>query len=245
MTAEHSSMTAPPVARLLLVDDDQELAELLAEYLRRDGFEMTHAGDIDTASRSLTDSLPDLVILDVMLSGRSGFDGLREWRSRWPRLPVVMLTARGEPVDRVLGLELGADDYLAKPFDPRELVARIRAVLRRSLPYENESDGSRRLGALSIDARRRRVTLADRPLDLTGAEYRVLVCLASASGIAMDRSALTEQALGRPLTLHDRSIDTHVSNLRRKIERAGSHGITIRAVRGTGYELLDISEASI
>lgn len=226
--------------RLLLVDDDRELAELLGEYMRREGFELVHAADIDTASRTLAESLPDLIILDVMLSGRSGFDGLRDWRLQWPRLPVVMLTARGEPVDRVLGLELGADDYLSKPFDPRELVARIRAVLRRITP--NESDGSIRVGALFIDARRRRVSLADQTLELTGAEYRVLVCLAAASGTAVDRGALTERALGRPLTLHDRSIDTHVSNLRRKFERAGVHGITLQAVRGTGYELLDTGD---
>lgn len=235
---DDASMATCSAPRLLIVDDDRELTSLLAEFLQREGFHAEIVADADSASTQLLAHAVDLVILDVMLPGRHGFDWLREARERWPKLPVVMLTARGEPIDRVLGLELGADDYLAKPFDPRELAARIRAVLRRS--SANESAPTLRLGALDIDVKRRRATLAERPLELTGAEFRVLCCLAQTPATPVERSELTERALGRALTPYDRSIDTHVSNVRRKLEKAGSHGILIRAVRGTGYELIDL-----
>jgi DNA-binding response OmpR family regulator len=167
----------------------------------------------------------------------------------------MMLTARGEPVDRILGLELGADDYLPKPFDPRELAARARAVLRRTVapspsdPSAGTSMGAsgvapgavepdRALGPLLLDLRRRRATLRGAPLELTGAEWRVLLALAQSSDGPVERSALTQQALGRRLALYDRAIDTHVSNLRRKIARGGG-GVEIRSVRGTGYELVE------
>jgi two-component system response regulator CpxR len=170
---------------------------------------------------------------------------LRELRLASSRLPVMMLTARGDPIDRILGLELGADDYLAKPFDPRELLARIRAILRRATATPTSTDASHagelRVGDLYLDLRRRRALLGETTLELTGAEFRVLLGLAQSHGTPVDRSDLTEQALGRKLTLYDRSIDTHVSNLRRKFERAGSTSLQIRAVRGTGYELIDAS----
>jgi DNA-binding response OmpR family regulator len=157
----------------------------------------------------------------------------------------MMLTARGDPIDRILGLELGADDYLAKPFDPRELLARIRAILRRATATPPSADASHagelRVGDLHLDLRRRRALLGETTLELTGAEFRVLLGLAQSHGTPVDRADLTEQALGRKLTLYDRSIDTHVSNLRRKFERAGSTSLQIRAVRGTGYELIDVS----
>ncbi|MBM4198972.1 MAG: response regulator, partial [Gammaproteobacteria bacterium] len=165
-------------------------------------------------------------------------------RQRKPRLPVLMLTARGEAIDRILGLELGADDYLPKPFDPRELAARIRAILRRvetAGDHSASAEGPENLliGALKLDVRRRRLTLGSTALELTGAEFRVLQQLAASRGQPVDRRLLTARALGRTLTLYDRSIDTHVSNLRRKLERQGQSGIEIRSVRGTGYELIE------
>jgi len=156
----------------------------------------------------------------------------------------MMLTARGDADDRIAGLELGADDYLPKPFDPRELLARIRAILRRGAGGTSGSTTAKaeeivRLGNLILDLRRRRASIDDRPLELTSAEFRILNCLLDSQGKPVDRHALTEQALGRQLTLYDRAIDTHVSNLRRKMERLGTSGVEIRAVRGTGYELIE------
>jgi two-component system response regulator CpxR len=205
--------------------------------------EAHHGADAGVAA--LRAAEPDLLILDVMLPERSGLDVLRELRLASSRLPVMMLTARGDPIDRILGLELGADDYLAKPFDPRELLARIRAILRRATATPASADaspaGELRVGDLHLDLRRRRALLGETTLELTGAEFRVLLGLAQSHGTPVDRADLTEQALGRKLTLYDRSIDTHVSNLRRKFERAGSSSLQIRAVRGTGYELIDAS----
>lgn len=230
-------------ARILIVDDDRDLATMLAEFMRNEGFEVTTATDAGAAMQLLAEGIFDLVTLDVMLPGRSGFDVLRDIRLRSPRLPVLMLTARGEAIDRILGLELGADDYLPKPFDPRELAARIRAILRRASGTDTSADttgsGILTVGLLSLDSKRRRVCLAEQPIDLTGAEFRVLQNLLESAGHAVDRRVLTERALGRKLTLYDRSIDTHVSNLRRKLQQFGPSGVEIRSVRGTGYELIE------
>ena len=232
-------------ARVLIIDDDRDLAAMLGEFLQREGYAVEAHHGADAGVAALRAAEPDLLILDVMLPERSGLDVLRELRLASSRLPVMMLTARGDPIDRILGLELGADDYLAKPFDPRELLARIRAILRRATATPTNTDASHagelRVGDLYLDLRRRRALLGETTLELTGAEFRVLLGLAQSHGTAVDRADLTEQALGRKLTLYDRSIDTHVSNLRRKFERAGSTSLQIRAVRGTGYELIDAS----
>jgi DNA-binding response OmpR family regulator len=232
-------------ARVLIIDDDRDLAAMLGEFLQREGYAVAAHHGADAGVAALRAAEPDLLILDVMLPERSGLDVLRELRLASSRLPVMMLTARGDPIDRILGLELGADDYLAKPFDPRELLARIRAILRRATATPTSTDASHagelRVGDLYLDLRRRRALLGETTLELTGAEFRVLLGLAQSHGTAVDRADLTEQALGRKLTLYDRSIDTHVSNLRRKFERAGSTSLQIRAVRGTGYELIDAS----
>jgi DNA-binding response OmpR family regulator len=232
-------------ARVLIIDDDRDLAAMLGEFLQREGYAVEAHHGADAGVAALRAAEPDLLILDVMLPERSGRDVLRELRLASSRLPVMMLTARGDPIDRILGLELGADDYLAKPFDPRELLARIRAILRRATATPTSTDASHagelRVGDLYLDLRRRRALLGETTLELTGAEFRVLLGLAQSHGTAVDRADLTEQALGRKLTLYDRSIDTHVSNLRRKFERAGSTSLQIRAVRGTGYELIDAS----
>jgi DNA-binding response OmpR family regulator len=233
-------------ARVLIIDDDRDLAAMLGEFLQREGYAVEAHHGADAGVAALRAAEPDLLILDVMLPERSGLDVLRELRLASSRLPVMMLTARGDPIDRILGLELGADDYLAKPFDPRELLARIRAILRRATATPTSTDASHagelRVGDLYLDLRRRRALLGETTLELTGAEFRVLLGLAQSHGTAVDRADLTEQALGRKLTLYDRSIDTHVSNLRRKFERAGSTSLQIRAVRGTGYELIDASQ---
>ena len=233
-------------ARVLIIDDDRDLAAMLGEFLQREGYAVEAHHGADAGVAALRAAEPDLLILDVMLPERSGLDVLRELRLASSRLPVMMLTARGDPIDRILGLELGADDYLAKPFDPRELLARIRAILRRATATPTSTDASHagelRVGDLYLDLRRRRALLGETTLELTGAEFRVLIGLAQSHGTPVDRADLTEQALGRKLTLYDRSIDTHVSNLRRKFERAGSTSLQIRAVRGTGYELIDASQ---
>ncbi|MBM4210174.1 MAG: response regulator transcription factor [Gammaproteobacteria bacterium] len=231
-------------AEILIVDDDRDLASMLAEFLGNEGFQVVTATEGGGALGLMAERPFDLVILDVMLPGSSGFDVLRQLRQRKPRLPVLMLTARGEAIDRILGLELGADDYLPKPFDPRELAARIRAILRRvetAGDHSASAEGPENLliGALKLDVRRRRLTLGSTALELTGAEFRVLQQLAASRGQPVDRRLLTARALGRTLTLYDRSIDTHVSNLRRKLERQGQSGIEIRSVRGTGYELIE------
>lgn len=232
--------------QILIIDDDLELAGMLGEYLVREGFGVTSAPDAEAATGALAAREPDLVILDVMLPGRSGLELLRDLRAGRPRLPVLMLTARGDPVDRIVGLELGADDYLPKPFDPRELAARIRAILRRAPVAASEAelggDAPQRCGPLVLDPRRRRAALRGTVLELTGAEWRVLLCLVQARDMPVERGALTQQALGRKLALYDRAIDTHVSNLRRKIAAAGG-GVQIRAVRGSGYELIEDSPA--
>ena len=238
-----------PRPRLLMIDDDRELTAMVGEFLDHEGFELESADTPDLADLALARALPDLVILDVMLPQRSGFDVLRRIRSAKPALPVLMLTARGDAIDRVLGLELGADDYLTKPFDPRELAARIRAILRRAQRAPDSEPGAdtapANIGSLRIDTARRRVmvggaAVADESAgaDLTGAEMRVLLRLARDRGRLVTRAALTEDALGRKLTLYDRSIDTHVSNLRRKLESCGAKDIEIRALRSAGYELV-------
>jgi len=227
-------------SRILLVDDDRDLSSMLEEFMTHEGFEVACTTNDSTAISEISKTSVDLVILDVMLPGRSGFEILKDIRQLKPRLPVIMLTARGEAIDRILGLELGADDYLAKPFDPRELTARIRAILRRTAiaAESSGSDSTLTMGHLVLDLKRRRAALDNQPLELTGAEFRILQLLAEEAGRPVERRVLTERALGRKLTLYDRSIDTHVSNLRRKIERAGGNTIEIRSVRGAGYELI-------
>ena len=233
-------MSTPAPPRILLVDDDRELTEMLSEYLGREGFEVAVAHDgTEALSRFTEPAAPhpaELIVLDVMLPGRNGLDVLRALRARESAPPVLMLTARGDDVDRIAGLELGADDYLAKPFNPRELVARMRAILRRvnerAAPHEPLT-----LGPLQIDPARHRASVRGAAIELTGAEFRVLEVLLRAAGRVVSREQLTEQALGRKLELYDRSIDTHDSNLRRKLALGPAAGVEIRGIRGAGYLL--------
>jgi two-component system response regulator CpxR len=228
---------------LLLVDDDRELSGMLVEYLDREGFEVAVAGDgaqglayLEGAVPDLV--VPDLVVLDVMLPGMNGLDILRRIRAQRIDTAVLMLTARGDDVDRILGLELGADDYLAKPFNPRELAARIRAILRRPGPGAAHAAGTLLAGPLQIDMQRHQALLDGQSVELTGAELRVLAELMRNVGQLVSREQLTESALGRKLELYDRSIDTHVSNLRRKLQLHDNHALELRGVRGAGYVLI-------
>jgi DNA-binding response OmpR family regulator len=230
-----------PAPRVLLVDDDAELTGMLVEYLGREGFEVEVEGDGGRAHERAGGLKADLVVLDVMLPGRNGLDVLRALRARDQAPPVLMLTARGDDVDRIVGLELGADDYLPKPFNPRELVARMRAVLRRA--HDTRSgDEPVAVGPLQLDASRHRVTVRGRPVELTGAEFRVLDVLLRSAGRVVSREQLTDQALGRRLELYDRAVDTHVSNLRRKLALEPGVEPEIRGIRGAGY-LLTLPDA--
>lgn len=222
---------------ILIVDDDRELSQMLTEYLLAEGFSITAAYDGSSALARLNAQKFDLVILDVMLPSLNGFDVLRNLRQTLS-VPVIMLTAHGTDVDRIVGLELGADDYLSKPFNPRELVARIRAVLRRFSARDSGAPAAPvAIGQLRLDPATFGVTLDGKSIRLTGTEFRVLEMLMRAPGQVQSRELLTEKVLGRKLTLYDRSIDTHVSNLRRKLG-LGVPGLPeIRSIRGTGYVL--------
>ncbi len=221
------------MSSLLLIDDDIELCELLGRWLSQEGFQVSACHDGQSARHSLASQTPDAVVLDVMLPDGSGLELLKQLRSQHPELPVLMLSARGEPLDRILGLELGADDYLAKPCDPRELTARLRAVLRRTASNSPASPFD--LGDLHYSQARGTVNLADQEVTLTLSESRILEALLTSPGEPVDKQTLTQLALGRKLTLYDRSLDMHVSNLRKKLGPHPDGRPRILALRGRGY----------
>src|SRR5690606_24433674 len=218
---------------LLLIDDDRELCELLGSWLQQEGFNVRACHDGDSARKALAEPPPAAVILDVMLPDGSGLELLKQLRGEHADLPVLMLSARGEPLDRILGLELGADDYLAKPCDPRELTARLRAVLRRSVapgaPSQIELDD------LAFSPARGVARIGDNEVSLTVSEGRVLEALLSQPGEPLDKQELAQLALGRKLTLYDRSLDMHVSNLRKKLGPHPDGSPRILALRSRGY----------
>lgn len=221
------------MSTLLLIDDDIELCELLTSWLTQEGFQVSACHDGNSARRALDDQAPDAVVLDVMLPDGSGLELLKQLRSDHPGLPVLMLSARGEPLDRILGLELGADDYLAKPCDPRELTARLRAVLRRSLHPAVSSQ--LQLGDLCFSQARGVVTIGEHEVILTLSESRLLEALLLQPGEPVDKQELAQLALGRKLTLYDRSLDMHVSNLRKKLGPHPDGRPRILALRSRGY----------
>ena len=228
--------TQPQEPKILIVDDDQELGEMLREFLAPDHLDVSACLSGEDGLRALREDAYDLVILDIMLPGMSGLDVLREVRQT-DDIPIIMLTARGDDVDRILGLEFGADDYLAKPFNPRELLARIKAILRRS--RADEPRGKRlAVGALELDVRSRRVSAGGQSIRLTGTEFELLRCLAEAPGKVVPKEELSQQVLGRRHMPYDRSIDTHISNVRGKLADAGVDSPSIRSQRGVGYLLL-------
>lgn len=221
------------MSRLLLIDDDQELCELLVSWLTQEGFQVTACHEAGSARQTLAAQAPDAVVLDVMLPDGSGLELLKQLRSEHPELPVLMLSARGEPLDRILGLELGADDYLAKPCDPRELTARLRAVLRRTAPAPISSQLE--LGDLSFSPNRGVVSIGEHDMPLTVSESRLLEALLRQPGEPLDKQELAQLALGRKLTLYDRSLDMHVSNLRKKLGPHPDGRPRILALRSRGY----------
>lgn len=223
------------MARVLLVDDDAELLALLEEFLRGEGFEVVTAGDGEAGLKAARERAPDLVVLDVMLPRLGGFDVLRRLREA-SAMPVLMLSARGEPVDRIVGLELGADDYLAKPFNPRELAARIRAVLRRGRSTRVEE--RLEVGDVVLDPGARIALRGGVPLDLTGTEFSLLEALLRGAGSVLRREVLFREVLGRRPVPFDRSLDVHVSNLRRKLGPLPDGRERIATVRGVGYQAI-------
>ena len=223
-------------AKILIIDDDRELGEMLAEFLSPDHLDVRACLTGEDGLEALRNETYDLLILDIMLPGMNGLDVLKVLRER-SDIPVIMLTARGDDVDRILGLEFGADDYLAKPFNPRELLARIKAILRRTRSDERRG-GSVAVGKLEFDVRSRRVEAGGQSIQLTGTEFELLRCLAESPGEVVSKEQLARDVLGRRHMPYDRSIDTHISNVRRKLSGAGVDNPSIQSQRGVGYLLL-------
>jgi DNA-binding response OmpR family regulator len=225
-----------PTPRLLLVDDDAQLAAMLHEFMELHGFNVVVVGDGESALDQLTEIQPDLVILDVMLPGMNGFDVLEKLRQTHD-LPVIMLTARGEEPDRILGLMRGADDYLPKPFNPLELAARVKAILKRTGSITKAAVDELKAGSLELNLTRKELYAHGKQVPLTAAEMRVLEQLLRRPDEVISRARLTELALNRPIEAYDRSIDTLISKLRRKLADAGISKQCIRGLRGHGYVL--------
>jgi DNA-binding response OmpR family regulator len=225
-------------ARVLVVDDDRELCQMLGEYLEAEHFDVKTVHDGGEALAELEHNNFEILILDVMMPSVSGFDLLRKLGASHDTA-ILMLTARGDDVDRIVGLELGADDYLSKPFNPRELVARIRAILRRASnrPTRSGAPDELTVGPIVLNTGTHQAHVAGKLVALTGAELRVLELLMRSAGQVISRESMTEQALGRKLVAYDRSIDTHISNLRRKLELEAGRNPEIKNVRGAGYTL--------
>lgn len=223
--------------KILLVDDDQELCELLARYLDREGIEteLVHTGP-EGLEKGLAGKY-DAIVLDIMLPGMTGLEVLAELRTK-STIPVVMLTAKGDEMDRILGLEIGADDYLPKPCNPRELLARLRAVFRRAnatVADDFIDDSIIRIDELEIDHSQHQVFKNKEALELTVTEYNILNTLISHLGKVVEKNQLAEEAMSRPLTLFDRSLDMHLSNLRKKLGLHDDGKTRIKTIRGVGY----------
>jgi DNA-binding response OmpR family regulator len=226
-----------PVTRALLIDDDARLAALTAEYLGRNEVETTIAPDGEQGLTALTRGSFDVVLLDLMLPGADGLEICRRIRAgAHSAVPIVMLTAKGDDVDRIVGLELGADDYLPKPFNPRELLARVRAVLRRAAP-PTATGGRLRVGEIELDFGAREVTARGQRVVLTHYEFELLACLARAAGRVLSRDHLLEALRGVEYDSIDRSIDVHISKLRQKLEEHPKDPRLIKTVRGVGYTM--------
>jgi two-component system response regulator CpxR len=218
--------------QILLIDDDRALCELLGEYLESEGFSVQSVHDGQSGADRAQSGEWDAIILDVMMPGMSGFDVLKQIKPA-VSAPVLMLTARGEDTDTVVGLELGADEYVAKPCSPRVLVARLRALLRRSGAEASELI---RVGDLELDAGSRSVSVAGEAVELTGAEFNLLQLLVANAGKVVSKEVLASEGLGRPLQAYDRRIETHMAQIRRKLGPLPAGGQRIHTVRGTGYQ---------
>ena len=223
---------------LLMIEDDTRLAAMVGEYLTQSGFTVTHMADGESGLAALQDKAVDLVILDLMLPDIDGLEVCRRIRALpgpVARVPVLMLTAKGDPMDRIVGLELGADDYLPKPFEPRELLARIRAVLRRHQPGAAPEHQVLRFGSLEIDRDARIVSVNGQAADLTSYQFDLLVTLAERAGRVLTREQIMEAVRGRELEAFDRSIDVHMGRIRAAIEADVKNPKRILTVRGVGY----------
>ncbi len=231
--------------RILLVDDDTELCELLAEFLGNDSFQASFCHNGFSALELLqTQHQFSAVVLDIMMPQISGLEVLQAIRAQH-NIPIIMLTGRGGDIDRIVGLEMGADDYLSKPCNPRELAARLRAVLRRTMHTPNTTKTTSaliKLHGMVLDSAQRKVKIHDQPLELTSAEFNVLALLMRSAGNILSKSDLTEKVLHRKLSAYDRSIDVHVSRLRQKLAKALNGRNLIKSIRGYGYQMITDGE---
>ena len=223
-------------SRLLLIDDDLRLTDMVGGYLRQNGFEVDTAGSLAEGRDRLRHGQFDALLLDLMLPDGDGLEFTRELRneSRTRRLPLLMLTARGEPMDRIVGLEIGADDYLPKPFEPRELLARVKALLRRAAPDKGD-DEVLVFGRLEVDLGARMARLDGQPCDLTSHQFDLLTVLARSPGRVLSRDQIMDALKGHPLEAFDRSIDVHISRIRAVIEDDPKNAKRVLTVRGAGY----------
>lgn len=222
---------------VLLIDDDVELCSMLTEYLGKNGFQVSTAHRGDMGLKAARERCWSLILLDVMLPGLDGFEVLKQIRTT-SSVSVLLLTARGEDVDRIVGLEIGADDYLPKPFNPRELLARMRAILRRSSsPATPDESGVLRVQRLELDPGARKVLQNGQKVDLTDIEFALLEALMHSPGKVVSREELSESVLGRKFDPFDRSLDMHISRLRRKLAQGSSMDEQVKTIRGSGYQL--------
>ena len=222
---------------VLIVEDELQIARIVRDYLEHEGFQVEHAADGDAALAAVRRANPDLIVLDLRLPKRDGLDVAREVR-RFSEVPIVMVTARGEEADRVAGLELGADDYIVKPFSPRELVARIRAVLRRTDAHRGAPE-VREVGDLRIDIDKMRTTVGERAVDLTPTEFQLLTAMMRQPGRVFTRAQLLDAVHGVAFESYERAIDAHIKNMRKKLEAAPAQPRYILTVHGVGYRLND------
>jgi DNA-binding response OmpR family regulator len=226
------------VKKILVVEDESKIARLVRDYLEHAGFETVVAGDGDTALASARRSKPDLVVLDLALPGRDGLDVARTLR-RTSTVPIVMLTARGDEIDRVVGLELGADDYVVKPFSPKELVARVRAVLRRTEAARARGPEVLRVADVEVDVGRMRVSVGGRPVELTTTEFQLLAVLIREPGRVFTRGQLLDAVHGVAFESYERAVDAHVKNIRKKLEPTPGRPRYLLTVHGVGYRFAD------
>ncbi len=224
--------------KLLMIEDDARLAAMVGDYMRANSFEFAHAMDGTAGLQMLSTQLPDLIVLDLMMPGLDGLEVCRRLRAmpgEAGRVPVLMLTGKGDAMDRIIGLELGADDYLAKPFEPRELLARIRAILRRHSEGAGSTTRRMAFGSLEIDRDARTVLLAGQAVELTSYQFDLLVAMAERAGRVLTREQIMEAVRGRELEAFDRSIDVHMGRIRAAIEADPKEPQRIVTVRGVGY----------
>lgn len=229
--------------RILIVDDDPKLQRLLKEYLENNGFQVISLMDGSQVLKTIGNKSPDLVILDIMLPGKDGLEILKEIRREHP-IPVILLTAKGEDTDRIVGLELGGDDYLPKPFNPRELLARMKAILRRAAPGAKEDSFRKetpfiKAGGLTLNRARQSITMDDNELELSSAEYRILEVLMKHPDTVLSRDQLMTLARGRDFIAFDRSIDVHISKIRAKLEPNPRSPRRIKTIWGSGYMFVE------